>query len=131
MRRKLCNLQAASRNCSANLITIRLALRRPLQIKQPPIPAGNLHALVTQLRRPTSHALQTVERRHIPRELRQKYRRSFNRSHRHLNSPALTRFRQETLLYSFSISKEISGRAASLSPPDKDGQSSPVDFALS
>src|SRR6266568_4803550 len=81
MRRKLCNLQAASRNCSANLITIRLALRRPLQIKQPAFPAGNLHAFISQLRSPCRNAFQSVERRRIPRELRQKYRRPLDRPH--------------------------------------------------
>ncbi len=86
MRRKFGNLQPARRYCAANFVTVALALSRPLQIKQPRIPAGYLHSFVAKLRRPRANAPQPIERCRIPRKLRQKYPRPFNRPHRSLNS---------------------------------------------
>src|SRR5712664_3140637 len=86
MRREFGDRESAARQRATNLVAVRLALRRSLQIKQPRIPAGNLHALIAELGRPRSHALQTIEWRRIPSELRQKNPWSLDRSHRLLNS---------------------------------------------
>src|SRR5207302_4590798 len=135
MRRKLRNLQSATCHNAANLVAVRLAFCCSLQVKQPRIPRRNLDALVAELRRPRRDTLQIVKRRRIPRKLRQKYRRPLDRPHRSLNplpqpllavrlfshlptlihSPRLDalptqRLRRETLLYSFSIPKQISSR---------------------
>src|SRR6266853_2456370 len=122
MRRKLRYLQSAAGHHAADFIAIRLALRCPPQIKQPRIPAGNLHALIAELRRPSANALQSMERRPIPRKLRQKNPRSLDRPHCspqfHLVAMMIS---GETLLYSFSFLKRICSGLLLASPVSSRG----------
>ena len=69
------------RRNAANLIAVGLALRRPLQVEEPPVPARNLDARKAQPRRPACHAFQRVEGRCIARKLRQKNSRPFDGLH--------------------------------------------------
>src|SRR6266436_743751 len=123
MRRKLRYLQSAAGHHAADFIAIRLALRCPPQIKQPRIPAGNLHALIAELRRPSANALQPMERRPIPRKLRQKNPRSLDRPHCspqfHLVAMMIS---GETLLYSFSFLKRICSGPLLASPVSSRGE---------
>src|SRR5260370_7864216 len=81
VRRKFGDREAGARHRAANLVAVRLALRRSLQIKQSRIPAGNLHAFVAELGGPRSDALQAIERRRIAAKLRQKTPRPLYRPH--------------------------------------------------
>src|SRR6185312_8010707 len=69
--------------CIEHFITVGLAFRSELQIKQAAIPGWDLHALVAQTARPVSDILQIVERSYVTGKLGQKNCRTLDGFHDH------------------------------------------------
>ena len=69
------------RQDAADLVAVGLARRRPLDIKNRRVVAGDLQCLVPQAGGPLRYPRQGVERRLRPDKLRQKNARSLNRFH--------------------------------------------------
>src|SRR6266404_2446136 len=82
MRRQLGHLEAALGENAFYLVTVGLALGGFGEVEQTSIPAWDLDAFEAEPRGPAGDGLQAVERRRIARELRQEYRRPFDRPHR-------------------------------------------------
>ena len=78
MSRELGDLDAVARRRSLELVAIGLRRRRLGEIEQPSVPGWNLDALVSEPGRPFAHRRETVERRGVSGELRQKNRRSLD-----------------------------------------------------
>src|SRR6266550_3663918 len=81
MRRQLGHLEAALGQDAFYLVTVGLALGGFGEVEEALIPAGDLDAFEAEPRGPAGDGLQAVERRRIPRELRQEYGRPFDRPH--------------------------------------------------
>ena len=64
------------------VVAIALAGRRPLEVDDALVPGGNLQALEALARGPARETLDGVERRLVPRELREEHARSLDRPHR-------------------------------------------------
>src|SRR5881398_2538876 len=80
--RQLRDLETTLGQDAAHLIAVRLAFGRLLEVEQPSVPAGDLHALEAQLGRPSRDGPQAVERRRVAGELRQENGRPLDRLHR-------------------------------------------------
>src|SRR5437762_4054620 len=80
--RQLRDLETTLGQDAAHLIAVRLAVGRLLEVEQPSVPAGDLHALEAQLGRPSRDGPQAVERRRVAGELRQENGRPLDRLHR-------------------------------------------------
>ena len=78
---QLADHQPMLRQDAADLVAVGLARRRPLDIKNRRVVAGDLQCLVPQAGGPLRHPRQGVERRLRADKLRQKNARSLNRFH--------------------------------------------------
>ncbi len=78
---QLADHQPMLRQDAADLVAVGLARRRPLDIKNRRVVAGDLQCLVPQAGGPLRYPRQGVERRLRPDKLRQKNARSLNRFH--------------------------------------------------
>ncbi len=108
---ELSQMESVRGQCIEHFITIGLAFRGELQIKQAAIPGWDLHALVAQTARPVRDILQIVERSHVTGKLGQKNCRTLDGFHDHREF-ALPNIRQ--LIYT-SLKMNV---GASIRTPD-------------
>lgn len=78
---QLADDQPMLRQGAADLVAVGLARRRPLDIKNRRVVAGDLQCPVSQAGGPLRHPRQRVKRRLRANKLRQKNARSLNRFH--------------------------------------------------
>ena len=70
---------------SGNFLAVANACGGFLEVDEPAVPCGNLHALVTEARGPAADGVECVERRRVACELGEKDCRSLDRFHADLS----------------------------------------------